>query len=85
MRKLIAISLLALVACKKETKQPNQPVTPTCDCYEYHEALEPTGFPIQNQWIFKYETTPTPDLCAKDNGEWVYSNGGTHRYMVHCQ
>jgi len=81
--RIVILATLALIGCKKDNKQPT-PTPSTCDCYEYHEALEPVGFPITTQWVYDYETTPSPDLCSKETGNWVYTNNDTHRYKVFC-
>lgn len=80
--RIIILSTLALMSCKKD---PVQQTPSTCDCYEYHEALEPVGFPIQTQWVYDYSTTPIPDLCEKDNGTWIYNSNSTQRYKYICQ
>jgi hypothetical protein len=84
---ILSILILQITAysCKKD--EPKESST-TCNCYERHEALEAVTLNnglIQVQWVFKYNTTTQPDLCAKETGEWVYSgNAGQYRYKVVC-
>jgi len=83
MRKLIAISLLALVGCKKETPKPNPTPTPvpTCDCYDKHYAFDPNL-----GWAYTYSSDTTQRNCADETGQWVYENPNqTLRYIVICQ
>lgn len=83
---LILISLIAL-SCKKDEIQQATPTT--CDCYERHEGNEPylaSNGSIKVGWLFKFNTTSQPDLCAKKTNEWVYSgNANQFRYKVICE
>jgi hypothetical protein len=92
MRKIIAIGFIiagVIVSCHKEDIKPNlNNSASTCNCYEKHEAVDTytgsDGFP-KVAWMFKYNTTPQPDLCEKATGVWVYSGKPTsHRYLVIC-
>jgi hypothetical protein len=81
MKYLIILSLI-VASCTKQEKHND-----TCDCYEYHEKYGPIV--INNlsymQWNFEYQTTPGPDLCEKDNGQWIqYGNANQYRYRTIC-
>jgi hypothetical protein len=83
MKKLFNIAILSIVlmSCKKEVTAPT-----TCDCVEYHEKTELVGtYPSwQLQFVFDYQTDNIPDLCAKDNGTWIYNSNSTQRYKFIC-
>lgn len=76
---VFAILLVLFNSCKKE-----EPIKIECNCYEYHEAKE-VNQQMQLVWTFDYKTNSLPDLCAKDNGQWVYSGSNSqYRYKVVC-
>lgn len=77
------LPIILLFGCEKNTKQTT-PQPSTCNCYEYHEALEPVGFPITTQWVYDYTSDTIPDLCSKETGNWVYNSNSTQRYKVFC-
>ena len=82
----ILISLIALSCKKDDIKQSTQATKTTCDCYERHEEKDFPNGSLQLSWVFKYNTTSQPDLCAKQTNEWVYSgNANQFRYKVICQ
>jgi hypothetical protein len=85
---LILISLIAL-SCKKDEIKQTSTTQATCNCYERHEGNEPylaSNGSIKVGWLFKFNTTSQPDLCAKETGEWVYSgNAEQFRFKVICQ
>lgn len=93
MRKILAIGFIitgVVISCKKEELTPTKPIVAvsSCNCYEVHEAKDTymgdDGFP-KIEWKQKYVTTPQPDLCTKETGEWVYSGNATQfRYKVYC-
>jgi hypothetical protein len=82
MKYIIIISLL-VASCTKQEKDNN-----ICDCYEYHEKYDVIFEPGdwgQLEWRYNYQTTPAPDLCEKDNGDWIqYGNQGQYRYRIIC-
>ena len=94
MRKILAIGFIiagVVISCQKEEITPTKPIvaiSKNCNCYEVHETKEPyatSNGTIQIQWKQKYVTTPQPDLCTKETGEWVYSGNATQfRYKVYC-
>jgi hypothetical protein len=72
------ISLICF-SCKKTQEKSN-----TCNCYEYHEKFGALNT-ISVGWSFDYQTTPTPELCEKDNGEWIYYGSQSQfRYQWKC-
>lgn len=93
MRKIITIGFIiagVVISCQKEDITPTKPIVAisSCNCYEVHETKEPyatSNGTIQIAWKQKYVTTPQPDLCSKETGEWVYSGNATQfRYKVYC-
>jgi hypothetical protein len=93
MRKIITIGFIiagSIVSCQKEEITPTKPIVAvsTCDCYERHETKELTvnqNLTSVLDWKFKYNTTPQPDLCSKETGQWVFSGNATQfRYKVIC-
>ena len=76
MNKLLIVSAVFLMSCKKEKNTPTQPTT--CDCYEQHEEMGAGGV-----WNQTYNTTAQPDLCAKETGDYLYPTIMT-RYKVIC-
>jgi hypothetical protein len=83
MKIIYSILLFTLLSCKKDEviKQPS-----TCNCYERHEQRDFEQGSLVLTWVFKYNTTTQPDLCAKQTNEWVYSgNANQFRYKVICQ
>ena len=77
---LLAILLVFLNSCEKEPTQKTE-----CSCYEYHEKRD-VNAQMQLVWMYDYSTTPQADLCAKDNGEWIYTGSQTQfRYKTICK
>ena len=78
----LLFSILLLTGCQEETIEPN----PTqCDRKEYHEKWDFVNGTMNQGWVFDYETNYFPDLCEKDNGNWIYYNNSNARYKYICQ
>lgn len=58
MKKIIAISLLALVSCKKDNQQPTPPPTGPCYCGEITQKTMGTSFffTVKNNCTGNYGT-----------------------------
>jgi len=74
-------SLLLLVVLFSCNKTPNEP---SCNCVEYHEKLDFAPGTLNLTWQEDYSTDSIPDLCAKDNGTWIYNSNNTQRYRFIC-
>lgn len=78
------ILVVWLISCEKETAEPT-PKQELCDCYESHYIVAvsfATGTAV-TYWKWDYNTSPSPDLCEKETGNFV-ENGNGHKYKVIC-
>lgn len=79
--KTIIVSLaILLVGCDKIKENK------TCDCYQSYykyEAVQSSQGNFIMQWNHDYNTTPQPELCEKETGQWVEPELGT-KYKVIC-
>lgn len=76
LKKLLVIFLVIILAsCKKEDTQ--------CDCYEYHQTLQPNSMLPNYGWNHSYSTEPSKDFCDNETNEWVQTSTST-RYKVIC-
>lgn len=87
MKRIVLISLL-LFSCTKEIVIKEETTSQsTCNCHEEHYqkgvGQGQTGNLII-QWEWNYATTPQPDLCEKQTGQWVEYDNGNKRYKVIC-
>lgn len=76
----LIFSILLLTGCQEETIQP----TNECDCKEVHYRWDFVNGTMQQGWVLDYETNYFPDLCSKDNGEWIYYNNSNAKYKYVC-
>lgn len=79
MKKLFSlISVVVLFSCNKT------PISPNCNCVEYHEKYDFINGTMNMAWQFNYQTDSIPDLCEKDNGTYIYNSNNTQRYKYIC-
>ena len=88
MKNIIIISLILFSCTKEVVVVKEEPQSKQCNCKEEHyvkDIMVGGNGVLQTYWNWNYATTPQPDLCEKETGQWVEYENGNKRYMVVCE